>query len=232
MKVALKVIGGKNDGKEIVISISRFIIGRGETAHLRPASDLVSREHTAIEVKDGNVFIVDLNSRNGTFVNGNKITASHEAENGDSLRIGRLQFEVVIDQVQAGSKKPKVTNVIEAASRAASTTPKPSLEDSITDWLLEAGEEDPSTSERELLKSADTIQLNFEDTTAISKNAVEAPPSDSDSLAQESGTPESLTVFAKRGKGKPMKLPPVEKPKHASSTAAADDVLKKFFNRR
>jgi pSer/pThr/pTyr-binding forkhead associated (FHA) protein len=228
MKVALKVIGGKNDGKEIVISISRFIIGRGETAHLRPASDLVSREHTAIEVKDGRVFIVDLNSRNGTFVNGNKIASSHEAENGDSLRVGRLQFEVVIDQVQAGTKKPKVTNVIEAAARTASTNPKPSLDDSITDWLLEAGEEDPSTSERELLKSAETIQLNFEDTTAISKEPeVETPPVESESQASE-----SLTVFAKRGKSKPMKLPPIEKAKHASSTAAADDVLKKFFNRR
>jgi pSer/pThr/pTyr-binding forkhead associated (FHA) protein len=229
MKVALKVIGGKNDGKEIVISVAKFIIGRGETAHLRPASDLVSREHTAIEVKDGRVFIVDLNSRNGTYVNGNKITGSHEAEAGDSVRIGRLQFEMIIDQVEAGSKKPKVTNVVDAASRTASSSPKPSLEDSITDWLLEAGDEDPSTSEREILKSADTMQLNFEDTTAIRKDSVVENP---ESVEPESKAPEAANFFGKRGKPKPMKLPPIEKPKHGSSTAAADDVLKKFFNRR
>lgn len=230
MKVALKVIGGKNDGREIAIAVARFIIGRGETAHLRPASDLVSREHTAIEVRDGRVFIVDLNSRNGTFVNGNRITGTHEAQSGDAVRIGRLQFEMVVDQVEAGTKKPKVTNVIEAASRTASSTPKASLEDSITDWLLEGGEDDPSTSEREVLKSADTIQLNFEETTSISKEAVgkAGEVAEAESSSQDSST----SFFGRKTKAKPMKLPPMEKPKHDSSTSAADDVLKKFFNRR
>lgn len=229
MKVALKVVGGKNDGREIAISVARFVIGRGETAHLRPASDLVSREHTAIEVKDGSVFIVDLGSRNGTFVNGNRITGSHEAEAGDAIRIGRLQFEMVIDQAQAGAKKPKVTNVVDAAARTASTNPKPSLEDSISDWLLE-GEDDPSTSERELLKSAETIQLNFEDTTAIRKENVLEVVSEAADESTDSSSGGS--IFGRKAKPKPMKLPPMEKPKHDSSTSAADDVLKRFFNRR
>jgi pSer/pThr/pTyr-binding forkhead associated (FHA) protein len=230
MKVALKVIGGKNDGREIAISVSRFIIGRGETAHLRPASDLVSREHTAIEIRDGRVLIVDLNSRNGTFVNGIRIAGAVEAESGQAVRIGRLQFEMVIDQVEAGTKKPKVANVVEAASRTASSNPKASLDDSINDWLMEVGDDDPSTAEREILKSADTIQLNFEETTAIRKESVDRAQesSDSDSRSQDSST----SFFGKKAKAKPMKLPPIEKPKHDSSTSAADDVLKKFFNRR
>ena len=70
MQVVLRVVGGKNDGREITIAVPRFIIGRGETAHLRPASDLVSREHCEILFGDGKVVINDLTSRNGTFVNG------------------------------------------------------------------------------------------------------------------------------------------------------------------
>ncbi len=42
MQVTLKDVGGKNNGREINIAVPRFIVGRGETAHLRPASDLVS----------------------------------------------------------------------------------------------------------------------------------------------------------------------------------------------
>ncbi len=230
MKVALKVVGGKNDGKEIGVSIARFLIGRGETAHLRPASDLVSREHTAIEVKDGQVYITDLNSRNGTFVNGNRISAPHLAEPGDMVRVGRLQFEMVIDH-QSGVRKPRVANVIDAASRTASSTSKASLDDSITDWLLDAGDHDPSTEEREVLKSSDTIQLSFEDTAAI--NDPLGPESEGDVAEPEAASQESSTsFFSRKPKPKPMKLPPVEKPKHDSSTAAADDVLKKFFNRR
>jgi len=45
MQVFLKIIGGKNDGREIKISVPEFVIGRGDTAHLKPSSDLVSRRH-------------------------------------------------------------------------------------------------------------------------------------------------------------------------------------------
>ena len=31
MQVVLKVVGGKNDGREITIAVPRFIIGRGDT---------------------------------------------------------------------------------------------------------------------------------------------------------------------------------------------------------
>ena len=87
MQVVLKVVGGKNDGREIVISVPRFIIGRGESAHLRPSSDLISREHCSISIKEGQVTIDDLGSRNGTFVNGAELSGTHLVKSGDSLRV-------------------------------------------------------------------------------------------------------------------------------------------------
>jgi predicted component of type VI protein secretion system len=178
--------------------------------------------------------ITDLNSRNGTFVNGEKIAAPHVARSGDSVRIGRLQFEMVIDPVKAGSKKPKITNVIDAAARTA-TTKKPSLEDSITDWLLEGGDDEdaPDTSERARISTAETIQFNLDDTTAIAKpnkGGITERESTEDSTINDSQ--EDTVKPIKKGKSKPMKLPPMDKPKQDSSTSAADDVLRKFFNRR
>ena len=223
MQVVLKVVGGKNDGREIAIAVPRFIIGRGDTAHLRPSSDLVSREHCEILVGDGKVVVNDLKSRNGTFVNGKQISESHTAKSGDSVRIGRLQFELVIDPVKASAKKPKVENVMEAASRTA-TNKKQSLEDSITDWLGE--EEDMDTNERNMIASADTIQLNLEETSVFGTT----PRKKSE---EEDSTPEEEPESSDGKKNKkPMKLPKIPKNKHESSTTAADDVLRKFFNRR
>lgn len=238
MQVTLKVIGGKNDGRQIKIAVPRFIIGRGETAHLRPASDLVSREHCEIVVGDGVVRISDLKSRNGTYVNGLKLDGPHDVNSGDSLRVGRLQFEVIVDHAMAGQKKPKVKGVVEAASRAATTKKKMSLEDSISDWLMDDDEAD--TNERNQIAAAETLQLNLEDTSVFGKGkawrdeqrrkeAEEAAAKEAEDAKAASGSSKG-----KKGKAKklPKTLPKKEESVHGNSTSAADDVLKKFFKRR
>ncbi len=119
MQVVLKVVGGKNDGREIVISVPKFIIGRGESAHLRPSSDLISREHCSISIKDGQVTIDDMNSSNGTFVNGEQLTGTHLVKAGDSLRVDRLQFNILIDPLNAGNKNPTAKSAVEAGAAHA-----------------------------------------------------------------------------------------------------------------
>jgi len=176
---------------------------------------VVGGKHCEILVSDGNVVVNDLNSRNGTFVNGKQLTETHKAKSGDSLRVGRLQFEVVLDPVKASAKKPRVAGVVEAASRTAATKKKMSLEDSITDWLCDEDDDE----DREI-SSAETIQLNIQETSVFGA----ARENDS---AKEEDSEEAKTD----SKGK-KKLPPVPKFKHEDSTSAADDVLKKFFNRR
>ena len=235
MQVILKVVGGKNDGRQIKISVPRFIIGRGETAHLRPASDLISREHCEIVVGDGVVRVSDLKSRNGTYINGIKLDGPHKVDSGDSLRVGRLQFEIVVDFALAGAKKPKVKGVVEAASRAAKTKKKLSLEDSISDWLMD--DDEPSTNEREQLSSAETLQLNLEDTSVFGKGKKvrdEARRKEAEELAAKEA---EAGAGSSKGKSKPKKLPKKLPQKDAgspegNSTSAADDVLKRFFKRR
>ena len=111
MQVSLKVVGGKNDGRLIAINVPEFVIGRGETAHLRPQSDLVSRAHCSVLVADGKVVLRDLGSRNGTFLNDERLEGEQQVTIGDRFRVGRLQLEFQIDPAVAGSKQPKVEAV-------------------------------------------------------------------------------------------------------------------------
>ena len=227
MKTSLKVVGGKNDGREIPIKVSKFVIGRGEKAHLRSSSDLVSRQHTLIRVKDGKVTIEDLKSRNGTFVNGQKIEGVHVAKPGDKLRVGRLQLEMQIDMAAAGAKRPVVKDVAEVAARTASKTKSSdkSLEDDITDWLSD-DDDSPSISNERNSSAAETIQVSLEDTSKIKTPAEEEAEATAGEEADSTETEES------ESKDRFGKLPSREVEKHESSTHAADDVLKKFFSRR
>ncbi len=222
MQVFLKIIGGKNDGREIKISVPEFVIGRGDTAHLKPSSDLVSRRHCSIKVADGNVIIADMGSRNGTFVNGEQLKAEHVARSGDRVRVGRLQFEIVMDVAKASIKKDKVKNAVEAASRTVESKKTGSLEDSITDWLSDDDDASPFDDDEDF-NPQDTVQLSNAETQEFLMKG-------SDSTEEETETvDESATNERKDGVGK---LPPIPKSEHADSTNAAGDVLKQFFNRR
>lgn len=220
MQVLLKIIGGKHEGREIKISVPEFIIGRGEGAHLRPGSDMVSRKHCAIRVTDGKVTINDLGSRNGSFVNGQRITAPHEAQSGDKIKIGKLQFELLIDPVKPSAKKPKVKDVVEAASRTASTGKKPSLEDSISDWLVSDDDDDSPFDDLDL-DANETVQFSKEETQEIKRALEENVESSEDSKESKMERTDL-----------PGKLPPRPTSSHEDSTNAADDILKKLFNRR
>ena len=224
MQVFLKIIGGKNDGREIKISVPEFVSGRGDTSHLKPSSDLVSRRHCSIKVVDGKVIVSDMGSRNGTFVNGEQLKGEHIAKPGDRVRVGRLQFEMVIDAAKASIKKEKVKNAVEAASRTVEAKKTGSLEDSITDWLADDSDASPFDDEEDF-NPQDTVQLSTAETQEILVKSDE-PSEEEPETVEDSG---STTNERKEGKGK---LPPVPKKEAVDSTNAAGDVLKQFFNRR
>jgi len=217
MQVLLKIIGGKHAGREIKISVPEFIIGRGEDAHLRPASDMVSRKHCSIKVADGKVIVSDMGSRNGSFVNGEQLTQPHVAKSGDKIRVGRLQFELIMVPVKTSAKKPKVKSVVEAASRTASAGKSGSLEDSITDWLVD--DDDDSPFDEPDFDPNDTVQFSTEETHEFKKKQEEE---------------EAEEVVAEERTDQKGKLPPRPQTAqlHDDSTDAADDILKKLFNRR
>jgi pSer/pThr/pTyr-binding forkhead associated (FHA) protein len=103
MQVQLIVADENRSGQAIPINVPSFTIGRAEGCNLRSRSSQVSRHHCTIQVVDGAVMILDLGGENGTFVNGNRITALQALQNGDKLVVGSHSFVVSID---AGAGKP------------------------------------------------------------------------------------------------------------------------------
>ena len=95
LNAVLKVVGGKQDGKLIPLNTKKFLIGREQDCHLRAGSESVSRHHCAITIDDFGVRVRDLGSSNGTSINGKRIIGVHEANPGDALQIGNLDFEIV-----------------------------------------------------------------------------------------------------------------------------------------
>jgi len=98
MKVNLVVATGVHQGKVIPILGAEFLIGRDPQCQLRPASQAVSKQHCAVLVRDGKIFVKDYGSTNGTFLNDSPITPNGEVEvrADDRLRIGPLDFSVQV----------------------------------------------------------------------------------------------------------------------------------------
>ncbi len=117
MKVALKVVGGTRTGQTVPISIPQFMIGRADDCHLKPRSELISRYHCAILTDDGYVAVRDLGSKNGVYVNGQRVSIEQELKNGDQLAIGPLEFEVVLTVALKGETKPKISSISEVVTR-------------------------------------------------------------------------------------------------------------------
>jgi len=76
---------------EYLLSGETVTIGRHPNNIISIQQDAVSRHHAKIENREGVFVISDLNSSNGTFVNGRKIS-SHDLAEGDILTMGDVEF--------------------------------------------------------------------------------------------------------------------------------------------
>jgi len=72
-----------------------FVIGRSPKNNLFLKDVFVSKHHGRIYKRGGKMFIEDLNSSNGIFLNGEKITAPSRIKVGDKVKIGQSTFEFV-----------------------------------------------------------------------------------------------------------------------------------------
>ncbi len=93
MQAEMKVIGGKQQGKVIPLTMKKFLIGREKDCHLRPNNDLISRHHCVLTVDEYTVRIRDLGSTNGTKVNGQRVTRGALLP-GDELAFASVKFRV------------------------------------------------------------------------------------------------------------------------------------------
>jgi len=72
-----------------------FTIGRDKDCHLTIGSEGVSRQHAQINISGDMLWIRDIGSTNGTFLNGRPITDSESLTIGDILHFGKVGFCVL-----------------------------------------------------------------------------------------------------------------------------------------
>jgi pSer/pThr/pTyr-binding forkhead associated (FHA) protein len=123
MEVRLVVVTGEHQGREIPLPETIFLIGRDDQCHLRPHCPRVSRKHCAIATWAGKVRVRDLQSRNGTYLNGQRVQGEVGVQDGDQLRLGSQVFAFQIKYVPG--------SVIAAPIR----------DEGEVDWLLRASED-------------------------------------------------------------------------------------------
>ena len=82
------------DGREIQLNCGNvWKIGRTEQNTVMLPDDMVSRNHAIIQQMDGGeFFLIDMGSRNGSFVNGRRVSAPVALRDGDRLSFGEARL--------------------------------------------------------------------------------------------------------------------------------------------
>ncbi len=88
-RACLTVLTGTTVGQIFKLSRVPGTIGRGQRADVRLIDDGVSRQHASFRLDGEHLYVADMGSRNGTFVNGIRITSEAAIGDGDKIQVGR-----------------------------------------------------------------------------------------------------------------------------------------------
>ena len=88
---ALVICNGEFEGMVYELSSEETLIGRNPTTDVTLLDENISREHAIVLCDDGQYSIEDLQSTNGTKVNGKGIR-SQQLTPGDEIQIGHTVF--------------------------------------------------------------------------------------------------------------------------------------------
>jgi hypothetical protein len=117
LPVYLKILQGAGTGQVLPVPNAQPVtLGRSAGASYAFDDPLLSRRHCAVECRGTLVRIVDLQSRNGTFVNGQRVGAQL-LNLGDRIKIGNLVIEVS----PVGSAAPPARATFEGGRKPAIT---------------------------------------------------------------------------------------------------------------
>jgi hypothetical protein len=83
-----------DEGSEIVLNSAPLTVGRGELNDIElEGDDFASARHARIEPRQDGVWIADMGSTNGTYVNGVQLERPRKLTRGDIVRVGQTDFQ-------------------------------------------------------------------------------------------------------------------------------------------
>jgi hypothetical protein len=135
MRVTLRVLAGPYHGQEFVFDQhDTFLIGRSENAHLYlPEDRFFSRHHCLLEIAPPRVFLRDLGSTNGTYVNNQRVQEIF-LKSGDRIQGGQtvLEVDVQAEQRPSEAEAPTLTKPFEITIECANCGRREVVEGSAT----------------------------------------------------------------------------------------------------
>ena len=102
---------------EYKLSKGRILLGRGSGVDVVLTGPLVSRRHAELRDTDQGLVVIDLDSRNGVFVNGQRISEPTVLVTGDSLGIGESTFVLV--EILDPTGRPETLSEMRAVRQSA-----------------------------------------------------------------------------------------------------------------
>jgi predicted component of type VI protein secretion system len=217
MKLSLEVLTpGKMQGKTIAITLSQFLIGRDPQCQLRPASALISKRHCAVLVRNGNVFVRDFDSTNGTFVNDEPVKGEREVKNEDHLKVGPLDFRVHLE-LSPPVNRPTPAPPTKGAAPAGppSAPPQPAPDDEEAAAMLLSLQDDSNGSPSDVPVDSEGIPTGSTVMEALTPPAPEA--------AEEEKKPAGSKSAASREQQAKQMV--------ANTSIAAQAILEKYLRR-
>ena len=91
----LLVKSGFYEGLEVMLEKESTVIGRGRRADVVIVEPTISREHAAVGFDGEHFFLKDLESTNGTHVNGER-SDQQRLKNGDEIQMGKLVLGITL----------------------------------------------------------------------------------------------------------------------------------------
>ena len=85
-----------DEGDELTVDSAPHTLGRGgQNTVALDGDEFASARHARVEARADGLWVEDLGSTNGTFVNGARVTTPRKLEPGDVLRVGQTDLRVV-----------------------------------------------------------------------------------------------------------------------------------------
>jgi len=89
----LVAVSGEQEGDDFRVHLGKNVLGKGLQADIVVKDAYVSERHAVFESRDGECTIVDLGSKHGTFVNGQRIAEPSRVADGDRINLGHTELK-------------------------------------------------------------------------------------------------------------------------------------------
>ncbi len=103
MKVIFKIQTNNNVMELPIENLSTIILGRSSRSDFKIPDELMSSKHLKIFLKPPKIHIMDLDSKNGTYLNGIRIESS-DVFLGDEIKIGSTKISIAAEKMDANSR--------------------------------------------------------------------------------------------------------------------------------